>query len=165
MSLPTSISGIESGELNALYYARRNGTLARLVAQKAGPEDPKNPKYKVERIELKSEVVDTAIPHISTVAYTQGGKQVRIYYIGYSDKGNKFQLKELCQTDNGPWFDGALNHKKHYISKDSRISAVVAEQQKHLNVFYLDEDETLNVAWVTLGQEAWSNREVYDGKF
>ncbi|GES59584.1 multiprotein-bridging factor 1 [Aspergillus terreus] len=165
MSVPVSFSGVESGEFNAVYYARRNGILSKVVAQKAGPEDPKNPKYKIEKIEKDGETVETAVPHISVVAYSQSGNQVRIYYIGYSDKGNRLQLRELCQTNGGPWFEGALDKKKHYIAKESRISAVVAEKQKNLNVFYLDEDDTLNVAWVTLGQEAWSNREVYDGKF
>lgn len=68
---------------------------------------------------------------------------------------------ELCYV-HGEWVPGALDSKKLIVSEETRISAVVSETQNRLNVFYVDEDEALNVAWVDLGQEAWSNRIVYE---
>ena len=74
--VPSSISAVESNQLSILFYARPDGDLASLTAQKSG-EDPSNQDYKPANVLLDGNTVSATVPQVSAVAYDYNGvKQV-----------------------------------------------------------------------------------------
>ncbi|KAL9607577.1 MAG: hypothetical protein Q9167_007521 [Letrouitia subvulpina] len=158
--VPSSISAVESNQRSILFYARPDGDLASLTAQKSG-EDPSYPDYKSANVILDGNTVSATVPQVSAVAYNfAGSKQIRLYYIGGPTGAPT--LKELAKTGDGEWKEGALNKLRLAITPDSLISANVEDDVGDLKVFYNskdDDDVTVpTVAWVTKGQTAWSSR-------
>ena len=167
--VPSSISAVESNQLSILFYARPDGDLASLTAQKSG-EDPSNPNYKAANIISDGNTVSATVPQVSAVAYDfRGSKevhqpsfglpnlapslvfrsqetnadnnaiQIRLYYIG-GPTGRPL-LKELTKSGNGEWKDGALNTLRLAVTPDSLISANVEDDVGDLKVFYNSKDD------------------------
>lgn len=67
-SVPTSIEAVESRGISIVYYARHNGDLASLTAQKVG-EGPTFPLYKSANILLNNKPVTAAVPQVTAYAY------------------------------------------------------------------------------------------------
>ncbi|KAG8531213.1 uncharacterized protein KY384_004571 [Bacidia gigantensis] len=158
--VPSSISAVESNQLSILYYARPDGDIAALTAQKSG-EDPSNADYKSTNVILEGNTISATVPQLSAVAYDfHGSKEIRLYYIG--GKLGAPTLRELVRSNGGEWKDGALNKLRLPITPNSLISANVEDDVGDLKVFYNstdDDDNTVpTVAWVTKGQTAWSSR-------
>ena len=72
------------------------------------------------------------------------------------EKGNGFRLAELCRTDGGDWYQGALSKNNVACSENSLISANVENTQGDLKVFFVDPDGMPGVAWVVVGQSSWA---------
>ena len=66
--VPTSISAVESGDISIIYYARANGELASLTAQRPR-EDPSYPDYKAANVIKDGNTVVSKVPQVSAVAY------------------------------------------------------------------------------------------------
>lgn len=67
--VPTSISAVESQRISIIYYARANGELASLTAQKPG-ESPNYPPYESANVIKKGNVVVATVPQVAAIAYT-----------------------------------------------------------------------------------------------
>lgn len=67
--VPPSFAAVESNRLSILFYVKqRTQTLATLTAAKSG-EDPANPPYKEDDVQLNGKTVNIAEPNIAAVAY------------------------------------------------------------------------------------------------
>jgi hypothetical protein len=64
---------------------------------------------------------------------------------------------ELCQTNDGEWFDGSLNKNNITCDEKTLLSANVEWSKGDLKIFFQDPDGTPGVAWVVLGQTAWAS--------
>ncbi|RYO75798.1 hypothetical protein DL766_000191 [Monosporascus sp. MC13-8B] len=167
MASPTSISAVESKDISILYYTRSGGQIASLTSQKSG-EDPKNPEYVTANVMLGGNTVSAAAPQVTAVAYTlNDSREIRLYYIDGNDQDG-YQLKELCKTNDGDWYDGTLNDNGVTATKDSLLAANVEDGQGDLKVFFQRQkggNKDTWVAWVVLGQTTWSQRKVYSGTY
>ena len=72
--VPTSMSAVETNKLSVLFYARPDGQLASLTAQKSG-EDPNNPDYKAANVLFEQNTVTAAVAQVSAIAYDFHGQK------------------------------------------------------------------------------------------
>lgn len=151
MSVPQSYSAVESNGNSVLFYAKRDGTVASLVQKGSGQQ------YDAQDVVTGGKTVTTDVPYISAVAYTDkwNKKQIRVYYIAKNRDEDKYQLKEICRTDGGFWYEGALDTNYVWVSEKSRIAANVEYGQGDLKVFYLNERDLVYEVSVSLTDERW----------
>ncbi|KAI1119134.1 hypothetical protein F5Y14DRAFT_122289 [Nemania sp. NC0429] len=163
-NLPTDFSACESSDFSYLFYVK-NGTSIAYLKSSSTTENNKT-IYSTNNVTVGSNLVTTASPRISAVAYSarNGDKEIRLYYVEKLPNVETYQLKELCRTDKrvggefrqGDWFPGSLNDNNVYCKKDSLISANVEEGKGDLKVFFVDINGSPGIAWVMMETETWT---------
>ncbi|KAI1183399.1 hypothetical protein F5B17DRAFT_448587 [Nemania serpens] len=169
MSLPTDFSAVESNDYSYLFYCRNGSTISFLKSSEK--REGNKVTYASTSVRLGAELITTGSPRISAVTYDSKDKKTkefRLYYIAQVPKSESYQLRELCRTDTvadkdgkyteGKWSDGALNDNNIYCKKDSIISANVEQGKGDLKVFFMDIHGNPGIAWVVVGEEAWTSR-------